>query len=755
MKEFVFGFKIAAAIQQNFQSAFSSASAKVLSLNTQMKEHRTIAKAAASAVKQGILSVNSYNNALSKLNASYTKLNNNAQRYLKIQGAVNQRRTSMSNNENNMISLAGTAYSVSFPIRQAIQFEEAMSDVRKVVNFANEQEFKQMNHSILDLSKTLPMTSKELAAIVAAGGQSGITKNDLLKFAEAAAKMGIAFDITADQAGEMMAKWRTAFNINQKEVELLADKVNYLSNNTAASAPLISDVVTRIGPLGAVGGMASGEIAALGASLVGSGIQSEVAATGIKNLILTMVAGESATNSQKEAFNTLGYNATEMAKRMQTDAKGAILDVMKAIKGLDKEKQAATLQNLFGKESIGAIAPLLSNLQGLEKNLSLVAENGGYVNSMQDEFKAKSDTTSNKIQLMQNSFNALTTEIGNGVLPIFKEILDSAMPFAKSLGNFTSENSKFVGGVLLTISSITALGVAANGVAWVYNGVWLTLNGLRLAFVSVNTLMAEHAIATKLATGASKAWNIAKLIGTGIMKADTVQFTIALGKMAVMKTLSLASAKATGIWTAAQWSWNIAMSANPIGLVIIGVAALIAAGYALYTNWDTVKAFFITLWESPVTALNSFIDSIKNAFDEAYNWVQEKWEGIKNFLSTPIFGKVNIAAQGVLEENGVAQNAYGGIYGKGAFLTTFAEKSGESAIPHTPTPRNIGLLAETNRIMGNPLGGGSVNATFAPNITVQGSADAAQIDNILTQKMREFKAMLEELQRRERRLSYA
>lgn len=56
--------------------------------------------------------------------------------------------------------------------------------------------------------------------------------------------------------------------------------------------------------------------------------------------------------------------------------------------------------------------------------------------------------------------------------------------------------------------------------------------------------------------------------------------------------------------------------------------------------------------------------------------------------------------------------------------------------------------------MGNPLGGGSVNATFAPNITVQGSADTAQIDNILTQKMREFKAMLEELQRRERRLSY-
>lgn len=87
-----------------------------------------------------------------------------------------------------------------------------------------------------------------------------------------------------------------------------------------------------------------------------------------------MVAGESASKSQKEAFETLGFNATEMAVRMQKDAKGAILDVLKALKGLDKAKQGAVLQNLFGKEFIGAIAPLLSNLEGLEKNLSMVAD---------------------------------------------------------------------------------------------------------------------------------------------------------------------------------------------------------------------------------------------------------------------------------------------------------------------------------------------------------------------------------------------
>ena len=359
MKEFVFGFKIAAAIQQNFNTAFSSASSQILRLNQRMQENKAVSKGVTEAFKLGVLSAKSYENAICKLSQNYDVLKNKANSYLRIQGKVNQNRISMSSSESNMLSLVGSAYAFSFPVRQAIEFETAMSDVRKVVDFADDGQFQQMNKDILELSQKLPMTANDLAAIVAAGGQSGIAQKDLLNFAEAAAKMGTAFDISASEAGDMMAKWRTSFSINQGEVEKLADKINYLSNKTAASAPLISDVVTRIGPLGAVGGMASGEIAALGASLVGSGIQSDVAATGIKNLILTMVAGESATKGQKEAFADLGFNATEMAKRMQTDAKGAIVDLMKAIQHLDKEKQAAMLQNLFGKESIGAIAPLL------------------------------------------------------------------------------------------------------------------------------------------------------------------------------------------------------------------------------------------------------------------------------------------------------------------------------------------------------------------------------------------------------------
>ena len=55
------------------------------------------------------------------------------------------------------------------------------------------KQFKQMGKDILDLSTRIPMAAEGLAQIVAAGGQSGIARDELLGFAESAAKMGVGF----------------------------------------------------------------------------------------------------------------------------------------------------------------------------------------------------------------------------------------------------------------------------------------------------------------------------------------------------------------------------------------------------------------------------------------------------------------------------------------------------------------------------------------------------------------------------------
>lgn len=153
MKEFVFGFQIAAAIKNNFNNAFSSASSQIMLLNEKIRNNSQIVTMSAEATKKGILNMKSYNNVLAQTYKYYAKATEHAQKYLKIQGKLNQRRSSMNQNQANIMSLGGIALTLTEPMKKAIQFETAMSDVKKVVDFESPQQFQQMNQDILELSK--------------------------------------------------------------------------------------------------------------------------------------------------------------------------------------------------------------------------------------------------------------------------------------------------------------------------------------------------------------------------------------------------------------------------------------------------------------------------------------------------------------------------------------------------------------------------------------------------------------------------
>lgn len=608
------------------------------------------------AMRAAGMSAEEYRSHLERLQA---ELQETKAKQGKLQGALAKKQSASTEHEtakgNFTSSLINTAAIVS-PImeatREAMRFESAMADVRKVVDFDTPQQLRTMNKDILALTRNLPMAAEDIAKIVAAGGQSGIAKEDLIAFAESAAKMGVAFDVTAEQAGGMMAKWRTAFKMNQEDVVGLADKINYLGNTTAASAPLIADVVTRIGPLGEVGGVASGEIAALGASMVGVGVPSDVAATGIKNMILSMVAGKGATKSQAEAFQSLGMDAATMAKRMQKDAKGAILDVFNAIKSLDTDKQAATLQALFGKESLSAIAPLLANLDNLKTNLDRVGDSSQYAGSMEGEFQARCETTENSLQILKNAANEAAINIGSAFLPTVNEAARGISGWVGSLADYASEHPAMVSAVMKLGGAILLLNLYVKATA-------VASKGLAVAQATYTTMMTAARIATE-------------------------------GMAVSGQKLSIA----TRVMTAAQWAWNAAMTANPVGLVIAAVAALIGVGYLLVTNWENIKAFFISLWESPTAAVLSFLspitllmytgslivanwDAVKawfvllwndpaaaleqfsgfvvSKFDALVAYVKDKWETIKTILSHPIDAVVNFVEAGSV--NGAEENA--------------------------------------------------------------------------------------------------
>ena len=109
--------------------------------------------------------------------------------------------------------------------------------------------------------------------------------------------------------------------------------------------------------------------------------------------------------------------------------------------------------------------------------------------------------------------------------------------------------------------------------------------------IALRIQLAVLALWTKVSAGATALWTFATNAGRVATLRSIATSVIARGVM-------LAAAIATGVVTAAQWLLNIAMTANPIGIVIVAVAGLIAGLVLLYKNSETFRQIVWKMWEA-------------------------------------------------------------------------------------------------------------------------------------------------------------
>lgn len=102
---------------------------------------------------------------------------------------------------------------------------------------------------------------------------------------------------------------------------------------------------------------------------------------------------------------------------------------------------------------------------------------------------------------------------------------------------------------------------------------------------------------------------------------------------------------ATTIYTAAQAALNAVMNANPIGLIILAITALVAGFMLLWNNCEGFRDFWIGLWEGIKVAAKAVADWFKTAWNTTIEWLKgavakikeffaEAWAGIENAFST-------------------------------------------------------------------------------------------------------------------------
>lgn len=476
---------------------------------------------------------------------------------------------------------AGFLATVIFPIKKAIEFETAFTQVSKVMS-EPEHVISKFRTELLDLTKILPKTAEELAMIAEAGAKLGNKAAVLGKFTEVAVKMSEAMGISTESVGQNMGKIGALLKLGIDDFEILADRLNFIADNTAASGANVLNIIKRVA--GSFGALDFSKADIVGISAVADMLSTspEVAGSGL-NRIFTQLR-----------------QVAEYKNILEEDKGQGFFKIMQHVGNMTKDQQFQWIQDVIGKggEAAQLVQKIVNNVDLLNDTLEL-ARSDKALGSLQREFDNVSKTTANKLRLLRNAFDRFSIGVGTALLPLTKQITVFATKILNIFDKFTKENPE-------TISGFVKIAAAIGAMLVVVGLAKIAIGGLGMAF---GVLVG----AVKIARMAFIAFR-ATLLFVSMISGLTMGLRML--KNAIMAT------------TIVQKILNIVMTLNPIGLIIAGIAALSTAIFLLYTYWGDITKWVSGLWDAfKINPLQSIIDLFDVLFGK-FEWYQSVKDSI-------------------------------------------------------------------------------------------------------------------------------
>ena len=612
--------------------------------------------------------------------------------------------------------VAGTALAGmgALSLKTAMSFETSMAEIDKTVEFTTSNGLANMRKELQALTTQIPQTFEELAAVTATGGQLGIAEKDLVHFTEVMAKMGVAFDIPAQQAADSMAKIANVFQIPIANIDRLGDAINTLSNNTPATAAQLIDSLQRVGGVAKVFGLSEDATLGLTGALIAMGKPAEVASTAVNSLLTSFSTLDNATKSQLIGFEQLGLNIDDFSKLVATDGKQAIITYLEAINKLDQSKRIGTNALIIGKEFGDDITMLAGSVGVLENNWALLGETVNttkdYFGSMDIEFEKISATSANKMVLIKNNIDGVVASLGDAFIPALNELLLNMTPMVATIGTWVAANPELIQQITLVsgslIGTILSLKLAVDG----FTAAKTTIDGLKLAYAALGTTMGLTVIGLGILVAAGllvyQNWDKIKQVVnenqpafialTVAVSALTVALIAANAPLILLKVQAAAAAVqagvmavatagwsvAAGVAAAATWTFNAALAVltSPILLVVAAIALIAAGGYLVVKNWAAISAGLRAEFERIKAAVVSAVNGMQAAWDRGVANTRSAFIAIGNTISTALRalpGKMLQVGKDIVSGliNGIKQGASGVATAIGSMASSAVAKA--------------------------------------------------------------------------------
>ena len=526
--------------------------------------------------------------------------------------------------------------------------------------------------------------------------------------------------------------------------------------NSSTDLQGLGETMKYVAPVAASMGVDLETVAAMAGKLGDNAIRGSQAGTAMRAVFTRLVAP--ATEGQK-ALYALGVSVKDAQGKVRA-MPDVLKDIGSALQKLPQAAQAAIKKDIFGQEAMSAAGILMNNaVDGTLQNFIDKVKEAGSAERVAIQ---QTNNLDGELASLNSAYEETQLILSEAVTPAIRKCTVFLTQGISAVGSFAKNHE-----TLLKV--LVAVGASIGGVIAMmatFNMIWGGAGYIIMSAVA----------------GALKLWKVLMLLKNAIL-----------------------------IVKSAMIIFNAVMFANPIGLVIAAIAALIAIGVLLYKNWDVVKAKAAALWswfseKCPwlanvfSSAFNNIVENVSSAWNRIkYHFTQvidfvknifagewgKAWENVKNIFANIFGGLVGLAKQPFNAIISLINKAFSAIGSVSVSIPDWVPGMGgqtfgfempqipmlaNGGVVTKPTTALIGEGAESEAVLplskleslladhSSSAGSSNITINFNPtiNVTTDGNSGDAydQIRRALAEGSSNFQKQIEQYFAQRSRLSY-
>jgi len=631
--------------KERLESATDRNEAAIEKVNKKLAEEESKLSAVSDRLKAAGVDTNNLSGENDRLQKSYDDIIKAQNDYSNAAAAVEKNKEAIAATRKELMTTVGVAAAAGAAIYKgfvepAANFQAEMSNIGAITG-ATVQELDAMAAGMRKIATATGTPLMEIASnakmLAEAGGDVDLMMEQLTHGTNLANATQSDMATTLDFLGSQMK----TFGIEAEATQSVVDSFAYVSTLANLELSQLGEAFVNVGGSASAAGMSINDVNAFMVTFSNAGLKGSAAGTSLNAVLRNLStptgkAADALAELRIELYDQYGASRDmlEIMSDLENELGDMTDDLRNHYQSVIFDSVALKGWNMIVDEGVGSIYELRDELDGSIDAFDGAGQAAGMAATQLDNLKGDSARA-------KAAFGELAITIGDMFMPAVRGGTQSVADIVEKLTTFISENKETIVIVAKVVAGLVAAKIAFLAIklaVLTYVGVQKTLIATKAAY---NLIQTAHNSGTKLSTALTlvdtktKAGQNAVMLMTAKTLWKNVTAKLAEAKayiaskaaMIASKAAMIASTVAAKAAAAAQWLLNAAMNANPIGLIIAGVAALVAGIVLLVKNWDKVKEVFLKVW-----------DTIKGAFSAALDWIKSNWKNIILFIINPFAG---------------------------------------------------------------------------------------------------------------------